>query len=99
MNEVIVALISAAGSIFVGVLTLVGVVITSRKGNSEIEKKLEIAQAVTDTKIEELTREVREHNNFAKRMPTVENEIKHIHEETSHLEHEINHLRKYHEKG
>lgn len=99
MNEVIVALISAAGSVFVGVLTFVGVVITNRKSNSEIEQKLSIAQAVTDTKIEELTREVREHNNFARRMPTVENEIKHIHDETSHLEQEINHLRKYHEKG
>lgn len=46
------------------------------------EFKLEVTknQAVTDTKIEELTREVREHNNFAKRMPVVENEIKHIEE-------------------
>ena len=35
-------------------------------------------QAITDTKIDELTREVREHNNFAKRMPVVENEITHI---------------------
>ena len=45
--------------------------------------KLEVTrnQAVTDTKIEELTREVREHNNFAKRMPVVENEIHHIEEE------------------
>jgi hypothetical protein len=44
--------------------------------------KLEVTknQAITDTKIEELTREVREHNNFAKRMPVVENEIKHIEE-------------------
>lgn len=42
--------------------------------------KLEVTknQAITDTKIEELTREVREHNNFAKRMPVVENDIKHI---------------------
>lgn len=47
--------------------------------------KLEVTknQAVTDTKIEELTREVREHNNFAKRMPVVENEIKHIEEKMS----------------
>lgn len=45
--------------------------------------KLEVTrnQAITDTKIEELTREVREHNNFAKRMPVVENEIKHIEKE------------------
>jgi len=50
------------------------------------EFKLEVTknQAVTDTKIEELTREVREHNNFAKRMPVVENEIKHIEEEIKH---------------
>ena len=52
--------------------------------------KLEVTrnQAITDTKIEELTREVREHNNFAKRMPVVENEIKHIEEE----------IRQYHKK-
>ena len=44
--------------------------------------KLEVTknQAITDTKIDELTREVREHNNFAKRMPVVENEIKHLHQ-------------------
>ena len=49
--------------------------------------KLEVTkkQAITDTKIEELTREVREHNNFAKRMPVVENEIKHIEEKMSEL--------------
>ena len=44
------------------------------------------AQAVTDTKIEELTREVREHNNFAKRMPAVENEIKNINRRLDDLE-------------
>ena len=45
--------------------------------------KIEVTknQAITDTKIDELTREVREHNNFAKRMPVVENEIKHIEDE------------------
>lgn len=49
--------------------------------------KLEVTekQAITDTKIEELTREVREHNNFAKRMPVVENEIKHIEEKMTEL--------------
>ena len=75
MSEaIIVALIT-------GSLSLVGVIITCIVSNQNIEKKLEIAQAVTDTKLEELTREVREHNNFAKRMPVVENEIKHIEEE------------------
>ena len=47
-----------------GAVTLAGVLISNSK-----------SQAVMDTKIEELTREVREHNNFAKRMPVVENEI------------------------
>lgn len=41
-----------------------------------MDHKLETRQAVTDTKIEELTREVREHNNFARRMPVVEEQMK-----------------------
>lgn len=44
------------------------------------------AQAVTDTKIDELTREVREHNNFAKRMPVVEEQIKVINHRLDDLE-------------
>ena len=47
-------------------------------------------QAVMNTKVEELTREVREHNNFAKRMPVVEEQIKNIKDD-------VEHLRKYHE--
>lgn len=57
---------------------------------TKVETSFKVAQAITDTKIEELTREVREHNGFAKRMPVVESEIKHI-------EDEIGTLRKYHE--
>lgn len=45
-------------------------------------------QAVTETKIEELTREVREHNNFARRMPVVEEQIKVINHRLEDLEHE-----------
>ena len=44
------------------------------------------SQAVTDTKLEELTREVREHNNFAKRMPVVEEQIKVINHRIDDLE-------------
>ena len=79
MTEIIVACIAAGSSIVVGFITFAGVVVTNNKANAKIEKQLEIAQAVTDTKIEELTREVREHNNFAQRMPVVEAEIKMIH--------------------
>ena len=73
------AVISAGAGIIVGVLALVGVIITNNRSNdklnSEIQHKLETFQAVTDTKLEELTREVRKHNNFAERMPAVEQKI------------------------
>lgn len=58
-----------------GGITLVGVLIANSK-----------TQAVMDTKLEELTREVREHNNFAKRMPVVEEQIKGINHRISDLE-------------
>lgn len=70
-----------------GVLTLIGVIITVIGGNRQIQHKLETSQAVTDCKIDELTREVREHNNFAKRMPVVEEQIKVINHRLEDLEH------------
>lgn len=74
-------------AIITGVLALVGVIITNISGNRRMQAKLEKSQAVTDTKIEELTREVREHNGFAKRMPVVEEQIKVINHRLSDLEH------------
>lgn len=62
-------------SLITGGLTLLGVIIANSK-----------TQAVTDTKIEELTREVREHNNFARRMPVVEEQIKVINHRIDDLE-------------
>lgn len=78
MVEIIVAVIT-------GVLTLLGVIITNTQSNKKIEQKLQTAQAVTDCKLEELTREVREHNNFARRMPVVEEQIKNIDEKINIL--------------
>jgi len=69
MEAITVAIIS-------GGLTLIGVIITTMSSNKKIEKQLSIQQAVTDTKIEELTREVREHNNFAQRVPVLEEQMK-----------------------
>lgn len=79
METIIVAIIT-------GGLSLVGVIISNVSSNRRVEASLEKAQAVTDTKIEELTREVREHNNFAKRMPVVENELGHIKSEIAVLQ-------------
>ena len=62
-------------ALITGGVTLAGVLISNQK-----------AQAVTDTKLEELTREVREHNNFAKRMPVVEEQIKVINHRIEDLE-------------
>ena len=79
MTEIIVALIA-------GGVTLLGAVLSNRATANKIQHELATHLAVTDTKLEELTREVREHNNFAKRMPVVENEIIHINEEIHKLE-------------
>lgn len=80
MNDaIIVALIT-------GGLSLAGVIISNISSNRKVQAQLEKSQAVTDAKLEELTREVREHNNFARRMPVVENEIQHMHDEIKTLE-------------
>ena len=62
-------------ALITGGITLLGVLISNGK-----------AQAVTDTKLEELTREVREHNNFARRVPVVEEQIKVINHRIQDLE-------------
>lgn len=79
MEAILVAIIT-------GGLSLVGVVISNVSGSRRMQAQLEKAQAVTDTKIEELTREVRTHNNFAQRMPVVEEQIKVINHRISDLE-------------
>ena len=58
-----------------GAVTLLGVLIANSR-----------SQAVTETKLDELTREVREHNNFARRMPVVEEQIKDLNRRLSALE-------------
>lgn len=63
-------------AIITGGLALVGVIVTNIQSNKKIENQLTTAQAVTDCKIEELTREVREHNNFARRVPVLEEQVK-----------------------
>ena len=62
-------------AIITGILTLGGVLISNSK-----------TQAVTDTKLEELTREVREHNNFARRVPVMEEQVKVINHRLNDLE-------------
>lgn len=67
-NEILVALIT-------GGLSFLGVVVTNVSNNRKIQSDMKTQQAVTDTKIDELTREVRQHNNFAQRVPVLENKV------------------------
>ena len=69
-----------------GVLSFLGVLFTNIASNRKIEHRLETEQAVTNTKIEELTREVRLHNNFAQRVPVIEEQVKVINHRLSDLE-------------
>ncbi len=64
-------------ALITGGLTLMGVLIANSK-----------QQAITDTKLDELTREVREHNNFAQRVPVIEEQIKVLNHRVQDLEHE-----------
>jgi len=89
-KEIVVALIGVFGVICTAIASIIVQVYASKKtrndllssmqhqsemADEKIKAQLERNQAVTDTKIEELTREVREHNNFARRMPVVEERI------------------------
>lgn len=81
------------GTIITGVLTLAGVIISNLASHSKIQEELKqefkVAQAVTDTKLEALTDEVKKHNNFAQRMPVVEEQIKFINHKIANLEREV----------
>lgn len=78
-ESIVVALIT-------GGLSLLGVMVSSRAQARKTDQNIQTAMAVTDTKLEELTREVREHNHFAQRMPVVEEQIKVINHRIGDLE-------------
>ena len=77
---------SVLAAVITGSLALAGVIITNVSGNRRVETKLEKSQAVTDTKLEELTREVREHNHFALRMPVMEEKLRVLEHRIKNLE-------------
>jgi fructose-1-phosphate kinase PfkB-like protein len=78
-------------ALITGGLSLVGVIISGLLTTKKTETAMKVAQAVTDTKLEELTREVRAHNNFAQRMPVVEEQIK-------AMNHRVGNLEQYHKQ-
>ena len=79
MTDIIVTAITVLGS-------FAGAALAAWSQGRKAQNQIRIAQAVTDTKLDELTREVREHNNFARRMPVVEEQIKVINHRLTDLE-------------
>ena len=83
MSEAIVVALITGG------LSLVGVVVTCLVTASKSERAQAVAQAVTETKIDELTREVRAHNGFAEKIPVLQNDV-------ASLKNRVDKLEKYH---
>lgn len=78
-TEIIVAVIT-------GGMALIGVILSNHAAGRRTDEAIKTSQAVTEAKLEELTREVREHNHFAQRMPVVEEQIKVINHRLKDLE-------------
>lgn len=78
-------------AVITGGLSLIGVVITSLATARKQEQAQAVAQAVTETKIDNLTQEVRQHNGFAQKIPVLEARVK-------NLEHKVEELEKYHKQ-
>lgn len=75
-------LITVLSTIAVALIGLVGTVLTTKSGNDKIQHELDKHNAIQDTKLEELTREVRQHNDFATRIPVIEQRVTALEKET-----------------
>jgi hypothetical protein len=68
-------IITAVSTLIVALISLIGTILTTKAGNDKIQNELDKHNAVQDTKLEELTREVRQHNDFATRIPVIEQRV------------------------
>lgn len=82
MSEAIIVAIITGG------LSLIGAIVSNNRTAQSMDAKLDKQQAVTETKLEELTREVRAHNNFAQRIPVLEEQMKVVNHRIADLEKE-----------
>ena len=80
MSEAIIVAIITGG------LSLIGVIVSNNRTSQSMDAKLDKQQAIMDTKLDELTREVRMHNNFAQKIPVIEEQIKVANHRISDLE-------------
>lgn len=81
-----------AGTVVTAISSVIAVYMSNKKANIEMLQHMEVNDAVRDEKIEELTREVRRHNNFAERMPEIEGDIKVINEQIKVVNHRLQKL-------
>lgn len=79
MAEIIIAIVT-------GVCSIIGVIISSQASAAKLQQQLEVSQAIMNTRLDNLTAEVRQHNNFAQRMPVVEEQIKQMRDQIRTLE-------------
>lgn len=79
MTSAIITIISTIG---VAVISLIGTIFTTKSSSDKIQHDLDKHNAVQDTKLEELTREVRQHNDFATRIPVIEQRVTALEKET-----------------
>ena len=73
-------------AVIAGIFAVISNLIISRRSSKDMYSELDKTQAVTNTKIDELTREVREHNNFAKRVPVLEKQVESLEKRVERLE-------------
>ena len=78
--------VSIVAAIIAGLFSLLGVVITNSHSNNKMQNEMKTSQAVTDERIKELTREVRMHNDFATRIPVIEEKLERANKRISNLE-------------
>ena len=85
-TEMIEALIAAGSAVIVGAMSLVGIVITNSRANNKMQYNIKTSQALTDQRLDDLTREVRAHNEFASRVPVLEEQMKVVNHRLHDLE-------------
>lgn len=73
-------------SIITGLLSLSGVIVTNIVGNGKFQNSLDKSQAVTNTKLENLTEEVKKHNAFAERIPKIEARVEFLEKKVDRME-------------
>lgn len=95
MDSTTAAILAA---IITGGLSLIGVILSNRAASSRMQTQLEKQQAITDTKLDELAREVQRHNNFAERVPVLEEKVKVANNRISDLEKQTERLEALHTK-